>query len=232
MNFVQKAVEGKTDEDVHRQFTRFGKGEYRGRFLLGLWKTKNIKIKSSFEFANDLVALCSGFGNCKASGIVMSKRDISGIMKEKNIDGNSETKKGGLYYQINIPNQEMNGDQLKALEENSYFTLLDLEGKDFKLKIKKKLPKPGKNENKIDGKFCQLEVNERFYSKIKEDLFWDLPDAKKINIKHKVIVESIVIPEGEKDFSKIRELAKRKGKIIREVEIDEQKITKEYRFEA
>ena len=87
-------------------------------------------------------------------------------------------------------------------------------------------------EDKIDGKFCQLEIDEKFYSKIKEDLFWDVPDSKKIKIKHKIIIESIIMPEGEKDFSKIRELAKRKGKIIREAEINEQKIEKEYKFES
>ena len=232
MNFIKKLVEKEVDEKVHRQFTRFGKGEYGGRFLLSLWKTKKIKIKSSYEFANDLIALCSEFVNCKASGIVLSKQDISNVMKEKNIEANSESKKGGLYFQSDIFSQELSGEQLKALEENSYSTLLDLEGKDFKLKIKKKLPKPGKNEDKIDGKFCQLEIVEKFYSKIKEDLFWDLPDAKKINIKHKIIVESIILPEDEKDFSKIRELAKRKGKIIREAEIDGQRTTKEYELEV
>lgn len=232
MNFIKKVIEGKVDENVHRQFTRFGKGAYRGRFLLSLWKTKNIKIKSSFEFANDLVALSSEFGNCKASGIVLSKKDLSNMMKENNIEGNSEAKKGGLYYQSNIYSQELNGNQLKELEENSYSTLLDLEGEEFKLKIKKKLPKPGKNEDKIDGRFCQLEADKKFYSKIKEYLFWDFPDAKRINIKHKIIVESIIMPEGEKDFVKIREMAKRKGKIIREAEIDGQKITKEFEFEA
>jgi len=232
MNFIKKVVEGKVDEGVHKQFTRFGKGEYGGRFLLSLWKTKNIKVKSSFEFANDLVALCSEFGNCKVSGIVISKKSLSNTLKEKNICGNVVVKKGGLYYENSIPNQELSGEQLKELESNSYFTLLDLEGEGFKLKIKKKLPKPGKKEDKIDGKFCQLEIDEKFYSKIKEDLFWDVPDSKKIKIKHKIIVESIIIPEGEKDFSKIRELAKRKGKIIREAEINEQKIEKEYKFEA
>ncbi len=232
MNLIKKVVEGNIDENVHKQFTRFGKGEYGGRFLLSLWKTKKIKIKSSFEFASDFVALCSEFGNCQASGIVMSKENISNVMKENNIEGNSKSKRGGLYYESDIPLQELSGDQLKKLEENSYFALLDLEGEGFKLKIKKKLPKPGKNEKKIDGKFCQLEVDEKFYLKIKEDFFWDVPNAKKINIKHKVIIDSIIMPEGEKDFSKIRELAKRKGKIIREVEIDEQKTTKEYELEA
>ena len=232
MNFIKKVVEKNIDGKVHRQFTRFGKGEYKRRFLLSLWKTKKIKIKSSFEFANDLVALCSEFGSCKVSGILMSKKDISNLMKEKDIEGNSESKKGGLYYQTNIPLQELNEEQLKELEGNSYFTLLDLEGKDFKLKIKKKLPKPGKNEDKIDGKFCQLEADEKLYSKIKKDFFWDIPNAKKINTKHKIIIESIIMPEGEKDFSKIREIAKRKGKIIREADIDGKIIIKEYEFEA
>ena len=163
MNFIKKVVEGKVDEGVHKQFTRFGKGEYGGRFLLSLWKTKNIKVKSSFEFANDLVALCSEFGNCKVSGIVISKKSLSNTLKEKNICGNVVVKKGGLYYENSIPNQELSGEQLKELESNSYFTLLDLEGEGFKLKIKKKLPKPGKKEDKIDGKFCQLEIDEKFY---------------------------------------------------------------------
>ena len=30
MNFIKKVVEGKVDEGVHKQFTRFGKGEYGG----------------------------------------------------------------------------------------------------------------------------------------------------------------------------------------------------------
>ena len=44
MNFIKKIFTGKFDETVHRQFIRFGKGEYRRRALLNLWKTKNINF--------------------------------------------------------------------------------------------------------------------------------------------------------------------------------------------
>lgn len=232
MNFIKKVFDEGIDEEVHLQFIRFGKGEYKRRFLLSLWKTKKIKVKTSFEFANDLVRLCSEFGDCKVSGIALSKENISEMMSENNIKGDSETKKGGLYYQNNIDNQEMKKEQLMELEKKSYFTLLDLEGDDFKLKIKKKLPKPGKSENKIDDKFCQLEADEKFYSKIKEDFFWDTPETKKVSIEHSVLIDSIVMPEGEKDFSKIREIAKRKGRIIRKKIINEQEVNSEKEFVA
>ena len=232
MNFIKKIFEGKSDESVHMQFTRFGKGEYPGRFLLGLKKSKKVKLKSSFEFANDFVKIASGFGAAKVSGVIMSKQDISGILSKNNIQGNSEEKKGGLYYINNIPSQELNSSQIIELENASYFALLDLEGKDFSVKIKKKLPKPGKSEGKIDDKFCQLEADEKYYSKLKEDLFWDVSDAKKISAKHTVVITEIVMPKDEKDYAKIRELAKRKGKIIRKIEIDEKEITSEKSFEA
>jgi len=232
MNFIKKIDEKRIDESVHSKFIRFGKGEYHGRFVMNFWKTKNIKIKSSFEFANDFILICSDFGNCWISGVVLSKQDISKIMLKNNIKGNSETKKGGLYYENNIPLQEIKKEQLQELEKASYFTLLDVEGNGFKLKIKKKLPKPGKDEAKTDDKFCQLEADEKYYPKIKEDFLWDLPESKKIQLKHSIFVKEIIMPEGEKDFAKIRELAKRKGKIIRNAYIDGKEISVEYEFEA
>ncbi len=232
MNFIKKIFDKKVDEEVHQQFIRFGKGEYKKRFQVSLWKTKKIKVKTSFEFANDLVKLCLMFGNCDVSGIVLSKKDISRVMSENNIKGNFKTKRGGLYYQNNIEKQELKKEQLIELEKVSYFTLLDLEGKGFKLKIKKKIPKPGKNEDKIDDKFCQLEADERFYPKIKEDFFWDILETKKAEIKHDVLIEKIIPPRGETDFAKIRELAKRCGKIIRKIVIDGEEIKKEIDFEV
>jgi len=57
---------------------------------------KKVKIKTSFELANDLVRLCSKFGNCKVSGIALSKENISEIMSKNNIKLDSESKRGGL----------------------------------------------------------------------------------------------------------------------------------------
>jgi|TARA_Y100000310_G_scaffold167546_1_gene167346 hypothetical protein len=232
MNFIKKIFEDKIDESVHSQFIKFGKGEYKGKFLLGFWKTKKIKVKASSEFANDLVLLCSSFGISKVSGIVLSKKNLSELMSENNIEGNSESKKGGLYYQNNIHEQELKEDQLIELEKESYSVLLDMEGSDFKLKIKKKLPKPGKSEDKVDDNFCQLEADEKYSSKIKEDFFWDMPESKKIGITHNIIINEIVMPTDEKDYEKIRKLSKRKGKIIRKAIIEEKEIIKEKEFLA
>lgn len=231
-SFLRKIFEKKSDDKVHRQFIRFGKGEFNGRFILNLHKSKRIKVKTSFELANDLVDLCSEFGNSKVSGLVLSKNDISNIMSQNKIQGDSETKKGGLYFENEIKEQVLTKEQIMKLSENSYFMLLDMENENFVLKMKKKLPKPGKAEDKIDDKFCQLEADEKFYSKIKEALFWDVKESKKINIKHSISIKEIVMPKGEKDFAKIREMAKRKGTILRKIIVDEKETEQKIEFEV
>ena len=232
MNVIKKIADKKVDDMVHRQLIRYGKGKYEGRFSLILHKTKKVKVKSGFEFANDLVLLCSEFGNCTASGIVLSKIDISETMFSNSIQGHSETKKGGLFYLNTIEKQKLTKDQIQELGKVAYFLLLDLEGEEFKLKMKKKLPKPGKNADKIDTRFCQLEVDLKHYQTIKDDFFWDFPDTKKIQIRHVVMVDEIIMPAGETDFAKIREESKRKGKLIRTATIDDKELVKEYSFEA
>jgi len=109
--------------------------------------------------------------------------------------------------------------------------MLDAEGQGISLKMKKKLPKPGKSgEAKIDDKFCILEADLKYWLKIKD--FFMLPDCKKAKISHTYIIEEIVMPKGEKDFAKIREMAKRKGKLIRKEEVDGREDKKELEFEA
>ena len=105
-----------------------------------------------------------------------------------------------------------------------------MEGEGFKLKVKKKLPRPGKSEKKVDEKFCQLEADKKYYSKIKEDFFWDMPETKKINISHEVDIREIVAPKGETDYAKMREIAKRKGKIVRKAIVDGKEIVSEKEF--
>jgi len=56
MNFIKKLFENKTDESVHRQFERYSKGTFEDRALVEIDKRKNnLKIKTSFEFANEFV---------------------------------------------------------------------------------------------------------------------------------------------------------------------------------
>lgn len=221
MNFIKRVFSDKIDDASHRQFVRFGKGEYGGRALLGLWKTKNIKIKSSFEFANDFVLFVAGLGNVSFTGSIWSKDELEGLEGRK--------KAGKWVYEVN----GFTSSQVKNFSEKAYYFLLSAEQDGIKLKIKEKLPKPGKGEDKVDDKFCQMELDEKYYKAAKDDFFWDLPDGKKISIEHRFLINEIVMPKtNEKDFAKIREMAKRKGRIIRIADVDGKEIKSEKNFEA
>ena len=220
MNFIKKVFLGQNDEHCHRQFVRFGKGEYGRRALLGLWKTKSVKMKGSFEFANDFVLFAATIGEATFSGTIWSKNELPGLSGKK--------KEGKIIYEV----EGMKSSQVKELADKVYCFLLNADGVGIKLRIKAKLPKPGKGEDKIDDKFCQMEIDEKYYSKAKEDFFWDLPDGKKISVEHKLLINEIVTPKGETDYAKIREMAKRKGKIIRKADVDGKEIKSEKAFEV
>jgi len=232
-SFLKKVLSNKGDDISHRNFIRFGKGNFNRRFLIKLDKGKEkIRIKTSFELANDLIVLAAELGGGNVSGIVLSKKAISSIMSKNNILGNSEEKRGGLFYNNNISSQELNGEQIMALVSNSYFSLINVEGKDFNFKTKEKLPKPGKNEEKIDDKFCSFELDLKYWEQVKDAFFWDLPDCKKAMVEHDLIIKEIEFPKGEEDPVKIRELAKRMGKIIRRATCDGIETSKEYELNA
>lgn len=229
--FIKKIWKGK-GEEVHDSFVRFSRGHFGNRAVFGLQKVSKVKFKGSFEWANDFTRIVSELiDKAEVSGIVLSKKDISNILSENNIQGNSEEKKGGLFYKNNIEQQELSKDQIRTLVENSYFSLLDIETDNVKLKTKKNLPKPGKSgEGKVDDKFCQLEADLKYWPQIKEAFM--LPECKKCKISHTFIIEQLILPEGEKDFAKIRELTKRKGRIIRNLEVDKQETKEEKEFVA
>ena len=110
---------------------------------------------------------------------------------------------------------------------------LDAKADGIEFKCKKKLPKPGKSEGKVDDKFCVLKADLKYWNKIRENFFPDVPEnAKKCAAKHTFEIQKIIIPEGEKDYEKIRIFSKRAGKIKRILEIDKKEEIKECEFEA
>jgi len=237
--FIKKIFLNESDEKVHNQFVRFGKGDYLERAIISFTKVSKIKIKSSFEFANDFVKLVAGLVDILIiEGVILSKKDISEILSKYNIKGNSEAKKGGLFFKNNIEKQEINKEQLNELVDNSYFALLDIESKDrsIKLKTKKNLPKPGKSgEGKVNDKFCQLEADLKYWKEIKDYFFWDIGDYKKVKVSHEYIISELIYPKNieKNDFEKIRLLTKRKGVLKRNIEIDKSsKQVKECEFEV
>jgi len=224
MNFIKKIFIREYNKDVHNQLIRYGRGEYKKRALIGLWKTKNVKIKSSFEFANDFVLFVSELDDVKFYGNILSKNEISSLSK-------GIKKQGKWVYSV----KDISSEEVKKISNEVYYYLLNVNNPGIKLKIKSRLPKPGKGEDKVDDKFCELEVDEKYFNRIKNDFFWDLPECKKAQISHTFVINELIIPNELKksnDFAKIREEAKRKGKVIREIDCDGQKLKFEKDFEV
>ena len=121
----------------------------------------------------------------------------------------------------------------------TFFALTFDVDEENKLKIKPKAPKSGKpktakegEEEEVVADFCKLITNEE---KIGKSFVFEKPDFKQAEFKHTFVIEDIVVSnelKKERDFALVREKAKRKGKIIREGEIDGQKIKEEKEFEA
>ena len=183
---------------------------------MSLNKSKKIRVKASFELANDFVKFVQENGGEKFSGKILTRTKLEGKEGKK--------KSGGFVYEI----------EDSSLEgfDGAYFYLLDLKSDDIILKIKKKVPKPGKNENKVDERFCSLELDLKYFDKIKEVFFWDIPEGKKFKIHHTFMINEITVPAGEEDPIKIRALGKRKGKMLRMMDVDGKETKKEVNFEC
>jgi len=217
MNFIRKIFEDKADDLVHEKFKRFGKGEYT-RALLSLKKSKKLLVKSSYEFTNDLVKLIieNAKGDIAVSGLIISTKDVD-------LDIEYEKTKRGKLHKYNIKKQSITKEKLNGLYNEFKFDhlLLNLKADNCSLKCKTSLPKPGSD---VKGNFCSASFND---VNIAKDFAFDVPDFKNLDIKHIYKIEELITGK-EKNFEEMRINAKRKGKILRIMDIDGEHIEKDH----
>jgi hypothetical protein len=235
MNFIKKIFDGKGDPLVHLQFQKFSRGEFTDRAVI---KVKNsagkYTISTTSEFANDFVrdmAEKLGSGKTQVSGAIVSTSDLTGMLDFKG----KKQFQGVKQYLID---EEISGKEIISLLDKfpkAFFGLSFSVNEDV-LKIKAKAPKSGKpgskGEEAPNPDFCKLVTKDKA---IAQSFVFEKTDFKEATATHTFVINEIVIPENLKkseDFAKIREESKRKGKIIREAEIDGQKIRTEKPFEA
>lgn len=232
MNFIKKIFDKKSDDLVHAQFQKFSKGEFINRALIRVKNSKGkYSIVTSAEFANGLVRLVAeklGSGKTNVTGAIVSTSDLKEKLDFKEIKQFQGVKR----YLID---KEMSGEEIiQLLEEfpKTFFALTFNADEKTKLKIKPKAPtsgKPGKAKEGPKADFCTLKTIDK---EIAQDFIFEKSDFKLAEINHTYFVEQIIPPKGEKDYSKIREMAKRKGKIVRKAIIDEQDMSQEFGLEA
>ncbi len=233
MNFIKKISDKNFDELVHLQFQRFSKGEFKDRAILKVKKSKDkFTINSSPEFANEMVLILSkklGDKITKVTGAIVSTSDLTG-----KIDFKSKKQFQGV--KSYIIDKEMSGNEITSLLNEfpkTFFGLSFNLDENNSLKIKPKAPKsgkPGKTDEEPKADFCKLITNDK---EIGRSFVFEVEDFKVAEIKHNFIIDKIELPQTEeKDFAKIREMAKRGGKIIRITKIDDKQDKKEYDFLA
>jgi len=234
---MKEVYTGKQSDLVHRQFKRFSKGVFENRALLDIRKTgNNIKIKSSFEYAEGLIRfMASKLGSDKANmtGCIISTKKLNEEPIFSDFLANAEVKQFQGVKRF-IIKEDLTGDKLIEMMDkypNALWSLSFNVG-DYALKIKDKAPKAGKTskgdeEPKAD--FCVLTCKDE---KVLKD-FLDETDFKKVFIKHTFVIDNIKVPkEYENDFAKARENALKCGKVIRYVTVDSKESKKEFKLEG
>jgi len=238
--FLKKIFDGKkADELVHSQFMKFSRGEFKDKAMIRLKSSAGkFVMDTTAEYARELViTLAEKLGNNKTqvTGALVSALDLQGFKyKERKMA------MGVRKYMIE---SEMSGKEILDLcaSQTKAFIAFSFKVGESELSVQPKSPKSAKGassskkedaEAKID--FCKLKTSD--WSLIEGFVFdSEVKGAKKVEIKHDFIINDIIIsPElrKEKDFAKIREMAERKGKIIRKLDVDGNKIAKEADFTA
>ena len=229
---VKKIFEKVFDEEVHSDFLKFGKGEFRNKYLVDAKKQKDKwAIKTSSEYANYLVrkGLEKVSGNVKITGCIVSTGQL-----EIPFSTGKKQFMGVKQFQIS---GEVDSKQVLEMM-NKYpraFFALSFVLPDYELKIKAKAPKSAKpstsGEKEAKPEFCSLKTTDANFIK---ELFFDFPNFNEISVKHTVKIDTMVYPKDMTNMKpeEIREKSKRKGILVRELTIDGKVEKKEANFEA
>jgi hypothetical protein len=233
---IKKVFDGVLDDEVHSSFIKFGRGEYKNKYLIeGKKQSKKWAVKTGPEYSNFLVRKCLE----KVSGPVSVKGVIVSTQKLEGEDNPFEFAKVSNFQGVrrHVVDTEVSPEQIFAMMDKypRAFFALSFVGDDFALKVKAKAPttgKPGKEKDSgPTADFCSLKTNDK---NIIDELFFGVGEFEECKVSHQINVNDIVYPENVEALkpAEIRELAKRKGVIVRTINSDGIVKTCEAQFEA
>lgn len=228
MHFIKKIFVDQSDDLVHDQFIRFGKGAYGNRAVLSI-KVVNGKIsaKSGFEYCNDFIKFFAEHSNgpFEIEGNIFSKKEISSPFIE------GYKKKRGLY--VTSLNKTFSKKELEELYDSFKFQymLCNLSCKEGSLKVEKNPhnPKKGYKEN-----FCKVKVEKELFKPFMDEFAFDFRDFKNAKIAHLITIDHVDPSscKNKEDYEDVRIHAKRCGIIKRAIETDGKIIEKETTLEV
>jgi hypothetical protein len=235
MNFIRKIAQNQVNEETHNAFVRYGPGEFeKEEFIIKAGQA--VKIWAGFEWVNVLLkfacSLCSG--DVELSGVIPTMKEIGPVLDKYGVQYEAKRRygKSGSKYEFSASLPA--GRALEMLNElSNNFLLLDLKSGERSVKIRKKeTPKIGAPA----PKFVAVTLAKEDLDKVKQEFLFDsdVSKFKQAIITHIYKITDIIVDEAlvEQDPARARQEAKRKGIIIRKVNVDGNEFMKEYPFEA
>tara|TARA_Y100000310_G_scaffold133775_1_gene132755 strand:+ start:5382 stop:6086 length:705 start_codon:yes stop_codon:yes gene_type:complete len=230
---IKKIFDGISDEEVHRDFLKFGRGEYKNKYLIEVKKqANNWSIKTSSEYVNFLVKSCLNkiSGKILIKGIIVSTIDLRDeirfdIVKSGNFQG---------IRKMTINTEVESSEILNLMKKYpKIFFALSFKGNGFSLKVKAKSPKSGKpgKENKDEPKvdFCILKTEDK---DLINELLFRVGDFEEVKVSHAIDIRDIIYPKDITDLKpeEIREQSRRSGILTRKVVIEGRETITETNF--
>ncbi len=223
----------KQHPNAHHEFIKFGKGEFKNRYLVEAKRQKEgWTIKTGPEYVNSIVRVCLEKISkpILVKGVIVStvnlkeqlKIPISGIKQFMGIK------------QLIVDTELQPKELMDAIDATPRaFFALSFKTDDFELKVKPKAPKSAKpaatGDKEPKAEFCSLKTKD---PAIAQEILFDLPEGKLVTIKHLVNIKDIIIPKGVNDPVQMREQSIRNGAIKRIAKVDGKEIVSEADFSA
>lgn len=230
---IHKIFSKEIDDSVHNALIKFSRGDFENRYLIEAKKQKEKwSIKTSAEYVNYIVRACLGkvFGELDISGVIVATFNV-----QEKAQFPIERIKQFMGVKQAVVNTKISPDKIISLMDQfpRAFYALSFVTEKIELKIKAKAPKsakpPTKGDKEVSVDFLVLKTSD---DSIIKDILFDLSVFKEVSGKHTIQINEIILPEGIEDPAELREKAKRKGKVIRILNVDGKEIKSEADFEA
>jgi hypothetical protein len=256
VSWISKIIKGTPDDFVHAKLVKYGLGSHPGPRIRMTLSKPTIKFKADIDQEKDFLkcyVMSAPSGPHKVKGTIITYTDRTESFGKlmMPISWSKSAGKGTPVFKAKIDESAPLQD-IKALfdiDDPTTFYLLSLNPKGnvkpWKIQTKTSFPKGGPSEEdeeteSKDPVFSKgaLENTPDVYKFVIESYLPDLrekvrPKTKDIWIRNNFEILEIQIPDNPKlSFQEKRRLAKKRGKLIREVSIDGENFTTEYEFFA
>ncbi|TFF96262.1 hypothetical protein EU546_01765 [Candidatus Thorarchaeota archaeon] len=252
MNWIRKIIEDKADEFCHARILKYGIGTHPGPRVKLRFTSNRITFMGDLGFEEVfLKGYLNGAppGNHKVSGKVVTYEDRKNEFDKIQIpltwkkSGGKRAPTFQASFKGSIPTNHLH--ELLEMSGPTTFFLLSMspksDGKPWKVTMKKSFPKARtsddeedeKNPNFVKGAF---ENNDESTKHVLTEVLPDFrelitEDVKNVYLHQDIVIEDIEIPEEEGlSFAELRKKAKKKGRLVRRLTVDDEEHRKEYSF--